>query len=192
MKINNTTPKRTQKIILTITLVALLALGAIAYVTYIQKDESNSSLRDEAGINYAEPTDEEKMTGDKAKQDAIEASKDNAGTGSDPAPAPVQQNDGTKSVVGMNITAAYKSGENYRIQTLIQTVTSTGTCTLAITDANGATYTETVDVQALPSSSTCKGFTVPLNKLAAGTWKIDIKFENDKLRGSASKEVQTS
>ena len=192
MKINKTSNTSKRKIITIATIAAILLIGATAYALFHLNSTEKVAERDESGISYSEPTDEEKTAGEQAKQDSVKASKSDTQAGSDPAPAPVKQSDGSKSLVGVSITAAYKSGDNYRIQTLIQTVTSTGTCTLTITDATGAKYTETVDVQALPSSSTCKGFTVPLNRISTGVWEIQVDFENDTLRGSVNKETLVS
>ncbi|MNY56713.1 hypothetical protein D3C86_1928200 [compost metagenome] len=58
-----------------------------------------------------------------------------------------------------------------------------------MTGPQAKTYTATVAVQALPSSSTCKGFDVPLDNLSSGAWTIKINFNNDELTASTSKEI---
>jgi hypothetical protein len=85
-----------------------------------------------------------------------------------------------------------RNGDSYRVQTLIQTVTNSGLCTIVITDSEGKVYRATADVQALPSSSTCKGFTIPVSELSVGKWNINLQFENDSVRGSVEKEMEVS
>jgi hypothetical protein len=89
----------------------------------------------------------------------------------------------------MEITAANQDESTLHIRTLIQTVASSGTCTLNMTGPNNKQYSASVDVQSLPSSTTCKGFDIPLTSLTPGTWKIAIEFNNETLLASTTKEV---
>lgn len=112
-------------------------------------------------------------------------------TGSDPSPAPIPSDDGDKSTVGLILSSANKNDPNLQVRAVIQSVTSSGTCTLTLKNqATGATKTYTADVQAMSSTSTCKGFDVPLSDLGSGTWDLMLVFENSTLRGEASRTIE--
>lgn len=165
-------------IVITSVIIVLLAGGILAYL-YL----SNKSKSTDNGINYNPPTQEEKSTGDTIKQPDS--------TGSDPAPQPTPPTDSTetRSTVGMDITALNQNKDVLQARTLIQTITSSGTCSLSMTGPSGKNYTATANVQAGPSSSTCQGFDVPMPSLSSGTWSVTISFQNDTLKGSATKDV---
>lgn len=116
-------------------------------------------------------TNEQVSDGETIKKETIE--KDQA----------EQTEDGNTAVV---ITRATQSedGTIVQIRTLIETVTS-GTCNLSI--KNGGDLFETsVATQPLASTSTCRGFDVPLNELGSGEWNISIRFSNSNSQGAAS------
>lgn len=75
----------------------------------------------------------------------------------------------------LEITSTQKLDDVVRIRTLIQKVTQQGECVLEATN-NGKTYNATVGVQPTASSSTCKGFDIPVSSLPPGTWDIQISY----------------
>jgi cytoskeletal protein RodZ len=84
----------------------------------------------------------------------------------------------------IQITRTYVNSSKFEIRTLINDVTSAGTCTLTMTN-DDASYSAAAGVQALPNSSTCKGFSVPLSSLDSGTWNVTVEYAGQ----SDSKEV---
>ena len=88
----------------------------------------------------------------------------------------------------LSITNVAQSGSNVTIRTLIDKVTTEGTCSMTITNlTNGKTYAQKVNVQALASSSTCQGYNVPVSTLSSGKWKISIDYKvGNTSYGSAS------
>jgi cytoskeletal protein RodZ len=80
-----------------------------------------------------------------------------------------------------SITAANQNGSTLQIRTLIETVSSDGTCKLMLTKGSG-THTYTTGIQAQSSTSTCKGFDIPTSDLSAGVWQatIDITIQGKK------------
>jgi hypothetical protein len=135
---------------------------------------------------------EENKAGNEIKKRSLEQTTDDndkTQVGSDPAPNPQPIEGSSKQSVGMEITAANQDESTLHIRTLIQTVASSGTCTLNMTGPNNKQYSASVDVQSLPSSTTCKGFDIPLTSLTPGTWKIAIEFNNETLLASTTKEV---
>lgn len=113
------------------------------------------------------------------------------GNGSDPSPAPTPSDDGGKSTVGIILSSANKNEPNLQVRAIIQTVTASGECSLTLKNqASGVTKTYTADVQAMSSTTTCKGFDVPLSDLGSGTWDLTLVFENSTLRGEASRTIE--
>lgn len=108
-------------------------------------------------------------------------------TNTKPSPSNPQANTG-KSDVTVGITAANQNGATIQVRTIIYTTTNTGSCTLIFTKG-GTKVTKTASVQALPSSTTCKGFDIPTSELSAGKWQIALHFENTELTGDATGSV---
>ncbi|MFZ2835777.1 MAG: hypothetical protein WAZ21_00450 [Candidatus Saccharimonadales bacterium] len=186
MKINQS--NNTKKIIF-ISLVAILILGALSTVAahYYKVGPFASNVDD--SINLSKPSEDELKNGSDTKQQTVDSDENKNQTGSDPAqePQPIENSD--KKSVHAEITAANQDESYLRVRTLIQTVASSGACTLVMTGPQAKAYTATAAVQALPSSSTCKGFDIPLDNLSSGAWTIKIDFNNDELTASTSKEI---
>lgn len=176
-------------LIVTLSILTVLVGGGFVYA-YMAKvgpfnldDTGNSTL------------EEEKTTGATIKKNSLEQfvesenQAEKGGSGSDPLPSPTPSNEGGKAAVGMEITALNQQGSILNIRTLIQTVSTTGTCLLRIQSSDGSVYRASADVQALPSSTTCKGFDVPQSDLPAGKLNVTVSFENNILQGSDTKEV---
>jgi len=169
-------------------LALLLAGGVTLYALRIgpfkQQATSQTVGTPTNSVDYNPPTQEQTAAGEAAKQQSA-----NGATGSDPSPTPTPPANGSsKSQVGMEITAANVNAGVLQIRTLIQAVTSSGTCTLSASGPNGASYTASSGIQAGPSTSTCKGFDIPVSSLSTGNWSIRINFENDSLQASATTE----
>ncbi|HEU4715737.1 MAG TPA: hypothetical protein VFS14_02810 [Candidatus Saccharimonadales bacterium] len=80
-----------------------------------------------------------------------------------------------------SITAANQNGAMLQIRTLIEAVSSDGSCKLTLTKGS-ETRTYAAGVQAQSSTSTCKGFDVPTSDLSNGEWQaaIDITIQDKK------------
>ena len=91
----------------------------------------------------------------------------------------------------MSITAATvdKSTATLYVRSLIQTISSNGTCTLSMRHSSGRIYSNSAGSQAGPSTSSCKGFNVPLSQLTPGKWTITIRYEDATVTGAAEGEV---
>lgn len=133
---------------------------------------------------------DEKTAANTIKDRATEDAKKNTeGTGSDPLPQPTQPEGPSKPVVGLDITSVNQDSTTLRIRTIVQSVSSSGNCTISMKGPSGKSYTEKVEAQPLPSSSTCKGFDIPISSLSKGDWTVTINYEDAGVTGSATKEV---
>lgn len=90
--------------------------------------------------------------------------------------------------LGVSITHVSKMSGKIRINTLIEAVTDKGTCILKLTKG-AEEVRKTAGIQPLASSSTCKGFDIPLSELSDGTWKIILTVTTGNLVGTATSEV---
>jgi len=193
MKIN-THSKKPLKIALIIGAILLVILGASALYFYKFNGKifgwspvaSSSST-----VDYNPPTQEQIDAGNQVKEENLkqdEATNPKTGDSSTPdsnqTQTPAQQN-----TVGVSITAANQNGSMLQIRALINTVTSSGSCTLTLTKSGSPTVTKTANVQALPSSSTCQGFDVPVAELSSGTWAATVQYNNGATKGSATQNV---
>lgn len=174
---------------LLVSLVAILILGALgtAVAYYYKLGPFTPNVDD--SINLDKPSEDELKTGSDTKQQTVDSDENKNQPGSDPTPDPQPIENSDKKSVHAEITAANQDESFLHVRILIQTVASNGTCNLTMTGPQDKTYTSTAAVQPLPSSSTCRGFDVPLEKLSSGTWTIKVDFNNDSLTASASKEV---
>ncbi len=168
-------------------LVLVVGIG-VAAAAYFKVGPFSNSQTQTDGINFDEPTQDELDEGKDAK-DATVNETTKPGVGSDQPSAPIPNPDSGKSTVGSEITSTNQNGSQLQIRTLIQAVTSEGTCILSMEGPSGKTYSQGAGVQALPSASTCKGFDVPVNQLSSGPWKIQVVFENATLSSTATSQV---
>lgn len=186
MKINST--KHSKKPFIVVAFVVLFAIAVIIYIytlngSILGWNANNSPSENNPTINLEKPTSEQIDTGNDIKKNNI--SKE---AGSDTPPAPVEQPGSTKKNVQVIITAANQNNDTLQVRTQISTVINTGQCTIKLTKSE-VTITKVSDVQSLPTTSTCRGFDIPLADISPGSWQIDLTYENDSLLGSASKII---
>lgn len=182
------TTKKSKKI--TIIIIAIIVVLLATTVTAYHYKLGPFASHQKNSINLTPPTSNQKAAGNDVKQNTLNQAKDGKGdTGSDPSPAPQPIAGSDKKSVGMDITATNQTDTILQIRAFIQTVTNSGTCSLSMKNAQGVIYTATAGVQAQSSTTTCKGFDIPLTQLASGTWTISINFSNESLTASTSGEV---
>lgn len=178
----------TKKIIIASSVVSLLALSAVTYVyafngnifgwTNARQDTSNPNKTIEA----------QKKAGEQIRQNSTTTSTDTKSvtSGSDQPPSPQPVQGSTKKSVDLVFTA------DAQIRSIIYVVSDTGTCTLTLTKTGSSTVTKTAQVQALSSSSTCRGFDIPVSELSKGQWNASIYFENTNYTASATKTISVN
>jgi hypothetical protein len=186
MKISQSKNIKKPLIITTIAIV-LIGIAGVGAASYYKVGFFAPKIKD--SINLSQPSDNEKEAALEIKKQSLEQSSGKVQTGSDPSPAPEVVEGSDKKSVHAEITAANQDESTLHVRVLIQSVVNSGRCTITMTSSSHNTYTQSVDVQALPSSSTCKGFDIPVGQLGQGTWSITINFSNEDVVASAIKEV---
>lgn len=187
-KIKNTElkSKKVKIIIATIVTILLLLVIAIIYIYQFHgnvfgwkasQDTSNDNSTNI--IDYGPATDEQIQAGNDMK----------SGSSSDTPSSPTPITGSDKKNVQLTITAASQNNPFLQIRVLIGAVESTGTCTLTLVNTDNPTITKTASTQALASTSTCKGFDVPISELSIGKWNITINYSSDALIGSVTQDI---
>lgn len=189
MKINKrSNGKRKLLIILSIVLVLLVSSIAAAVFAKLGPFEPQPNTTTSADLD--KPTNEQIKAGESIKKNSIDNNSKGTSNGSDPLPSPTPPSTpGGKSTVGMDISAANQDSGVLYVRSLIQVITSSGSCQLKMSGPGGKTYSASSAVQAVSSSSTCEGFNVPVSSLSPGNWAIDLSFSDGSYTASTSKEV---
>lgn len=159
MKISNTHKKISNKKL--ILLVCLLVSGAIAIsVIYLF-------------INRPTPIERDNEIKDNASIDTNSTNSTNKPNESPKTPIDNQPSDQKDSGLLATITYIRQEDSLLKIGVDIGVITSSGECTLNLSkDEKKVDYS--VGIQPLASSSTCKGFEIPIIELSPGNWKISI------------------
>lgn len=194
MKIN-TSRKSYKKLLLATGAVMLVA--AVGYGTYAsttnhwpfvasQQAASNNTSPETATSSPDQtstaPVDTENTTGsDKTTTPTSPKTPDNNDSPNKP----------TSDKVGVTITSITTNDNAVQVRSLIEAVTSSGSCTLTFSK-NGTNVVKTSGIQALPSSSTCKGFSIPLGELSKGTWNVTLNVTADNKTGSATASFEVN
>lgn len=177
---------RRSKILLSLLLAtAVIVAGALYYMHHFQVGIFRPSTSTTGGtpnkvnsINYSKPTTDEQQAGNDIKSSVTPKVSDTT-----------NQNPSTPSAISMDITSATQSGSTYYVRAVINTLSTVGSCSLQMTGPNGASYSAQADVQAMASSTTCKGFNIPMSSLTKGDWVINVSFKDGAETASATKKV---
>lgn len=161
-------PKKTKKRIILIILAFLILLSIGGYVYYYQsqrnKESTNQTIKDP--IN---------STVERTIQNDNKTTIQNEPTD-------------TASKTQLTITYVNQNENTLHIRTLINSLWANGQCTLSLTK-DSVEVKETVNIEALPSSSTCQGFDIPISKLSIGTWHTKIVANQNSDTATAEQDV---
>lgn len=192
MKIKN--KKLSKKAIVIIAAIVLLAglSTAGAYYYFDQQKDPEDTKHTTSSKEDKPATKEQKESGEAIKNQSVNApepqpAKPNATPPENPTPPAPPASSGS---VQVDITAASQNNSTgiYQLRALIHSVQGEGTCRLVLTKG-GAQVVKEVSVQPLPSSSTCRGFDIPLSELSAGQWQAHLTFSNARVSGATSKTI---
>lgn len=184
-------PKKNRKIV-ALLLITIIVLGLLGVYLFIFKGSLLGWNPAGNTSHYEAPTEDQIKAG-KAAQDSG-ATNSNSGekpndVGSDHPSKPVTDPKENKKIASLVISAVNQNDGVLQIRTLIGALTEEGSCTLTLTK-DSKTLTQTVGVQPTSSSTTCKGFDVPVSQLSPGEWQAVITFENSTLKARATQVVK--
>lgn len=178
MRINSPKSSPTKTIIVLISVLCIVAAGFLYYSHHFQKwpflpSQPVVQPIKTTSIDYKTPSSDQSTSGTSIKQQAA----DNQATSQ-------TQNSGS---IPVTITSV-QPGPVVYIRANIGIVSSSGTCDLSMTSPGGKTYKAAAGIQAMASSSTCKGFNIPMSDLASGSWKITVSVTDGSATGQATTE----
>lgn len=203
--------KKNKKVLIgVIIFIVMIALGLTATVLYLNSNSNKNTEVTKDKTDNKEKSDKEKSDDNSAddKSDSTKpndssnngrtgnsnsASNDNAG-GKTPAQYEGANPNNSSSLTGI---INYKSVVNntLQIRTTINQYLDEGSCTLTLNGPNGQTYTNSVNIIANPSSSTCYGFDIPLDLIQAdqdkrrGEWTINIHMTSGTRAGDLQDKI---
>ena len=193
MKINRAKKDTSKKILIIPIIITVILVGFFTYA-YITKGSFfgwQPFGAKSSSVNFGPATEEEKNAGNATKDNTVNPeTPDTTKPGNEQTTNP--ESPSTTTDVGLQITNKSFVNGNLHISTEILQVTSTGTCTLVLSKAGSSNVTQKVDVQPLASTSTCKGFDVPLSSLSNGTWAINLTYASTKSNGTVTDTVEVN
>ena len=178
MKVKN---KNNKKLVFSILSFALLlAAGVFAFYHFTNPDSNGFGPKTD--LNSA--TDEQKKDGDKTKSDTINNTDGKPSQGGNANETPADP-----SIITVQTTASAQNGSTYQLRYLLESVLSSGECSLILTNGS-QTVTKTSKIQALAQSSTCQGFDIPTSELSPGAWEVTMSVSGDGKTGSTSSTIR--
>ena len=170
MKIKN---KKSKLLVLTALAMLLVAGGVYVYSKNSEKKNTvNTPISTEDQINYNPPTDEEKKSGDTAKE------KFNEPTNNSGAP------DGIMSVKPEITNYGVYQG-NVEVSSHVPGILEkSGKCTLRL-KKSGETVSQSKTAVPNVSEMSCGLIKIPVSKLSAGTWTATVVYSSVSAKGSS-------
>lgn len=185
MKIHRDIRKgRTKYIIIVLSLLGLVGLSYLWYISQPDNDSYVSGSSDSDAINYEPPTKAEVEAGNKAKQETIEDNQDS----DNDTDIPKNKTGSSSDSFSVQVLPSYDSNsDNLHVGSIISGIHSNGSCRLTLTKGD-QTVRRNAGIQATAQSSTCKGFNV--KGLSSGSWKIDLAITIDNKTVKESSEIE--
>lgn len=177
--------KSIKKILLISGGIALLIAGTIGAMALTSTGPfSKTGTTNDSSTNTSSSTDESDQTpvtdpGNQKEDEPTEKTP----TNNQPTDEP------EKDTLVASITAANQGDSTFQVRTLIESVDTSGTCSLTATKGTKK-ITKSSGIQALASSSTCKGFDIPLSELSNGEWKLSITINASSKKATLTKVIE--
>lgn len=185
----NISSKNSSKKPLLIIILLMLCLTVIAFFYFHNKNESNVNK-----VNYDKPSKNQIDSGNNTKKQTIDEDKKNTDEKSptiNPKTGNVDEpiSKPNLSPIVTQITAASVEDGTLYIRNNIEGIYTEGTCTITLRNGN-KTVTKTAGIQALPKSTTCKGFNISTGELSPGLWSIELSISINNITGKATAQVE--
>lgn len=189
MKSIKTKPSTHKKLLYASGILVAAVLTVLTYMYFTNSglfSNTASSEQNSDSIDYQEPSDEQLEAGKETKESTIKTESTPAD--GKPNETSASNTDSSGDSIGVIINEPNVSGSTLSVRTVIQDVSSSGTCTLTLSKAGQSSIVKTAATQVSGSVSTCKGFTFDVGS-RTGTWKITLGYSSKSGAGSASRSV---
>lgn len=173
MKRTNTPkPNALLKWLILAVVIIILGVTWYAYTRHATQNENGTAKTSSDNSLNTPPTEQERQAETMGDADR-ESSKQAQGEGSE---------------ITLTITALNQTDSTLQLRVLIPSLTQ-GICRLRL-ESGTKNIDLSVDTQALASTSTCKGFDIPLSQLSKGTWRAQVEYVvSEQVKGSIAQEV---
>lgn len=162
-----------------IILVVAAITFAIFFISRPRSDQSNSS------------SDDSNSTSSDASSSDESGSDDDRSWDNSPIQYEGEDANNLPSLTGYVTYKSINQSVLYVGTVIDQYLASGGSCTLVLRSSNGIdAYQDTVDAFADVSASACDTFSIPITKLSAGTYQIEITLSGDNKNGIITDEVE--
>jgi hypothetical protein len=188
MKIKRNRSKTPVKLIVIVAACVIVLAGGYATLALNQSWWPFMSQNNNAAETPATDTPSNPTAGnDTSVDEDSNIIQDGEGTKEETVKEDQSKNTGTADFT-LTLNVTNPSANQVRIGTFIyrDPVTSSGTCSLTLTKGS-STISRSVGIQPVSKYSTCKFD--PINNVASGTWKVNVKVTIDGKSATASKEV---
>lgn len=177
--------KSKRKKIITLTAILLVVFAGIFLYFILRPDPTVNTPAtnidtETMEINYDEATDEQIEAGNEIKKQTVDSFDEQQSSTQDTPEIP--------STFSTQLTTATVQADILYVRNEIEGIHTEGTCKLTLTK-NSSVVTLSSGLQALPKSSTCKGFNVPVSDLSPGVWSIKIEVTINSQTSIATGEV---
>ncbi len=176
----------TKKPLLVVFLVLLLVIGAGVAFAYSKNLWPFSKISvDRSTTTTPRITDTQNQSSQKSEQSTPPVPED-------PSKKSPEQHEGDNpnsaaSIWGV-INYSQVINNTLSIRVTIDQHLSSGNCTLRLSKGS-TTVTQQAEIVTNPSSSTCKGFDIPVSQLEKGEWNIDVNVTADNKSGTITGTV---
>lgn len=184
MKVSKTSRSKNKGVLLLIVLaIVILGIGGSVSAYYLLTKQDNQSEQTSTesendnnrnDVNLDPSTEEQRKAGSDIKKDALQ-----------------DDDEPPQNSLTVSFTAVSQNETTLQIRTLIEKVTSTGTCELKLTKGSSV-VTKISSIQALASSSTCQGFDIPMTELTQGEWTAELTVTSEGLSGTTSRSIKVT
>jgi len=187
MKIN-TSKKPYKKLAL---MSAVIVVALLGYTTYAATTDiwPFTKSQQTAGTTVNQPSKDTTDASSEEDTSTPAVSEDTDTTTVTDTPKTPENNESSttknEDKIAVTITSVSNDDDVLKVRSLIEAITSSGTCTLTLTKEDSK-LTKTSGIQALPSSSTCKGFSIPTTELSRGTWSLALSVISEGKTGSTT------
>ena len=179
--------KKTSKkgLIITLSVIIVLATGAGAYALLSQNSSSSESTASDD--NQSNSVEDSSVSGESASADTNSSSTTHE---SEKDIQPSYEGENANNSVSLTGVINYKSvvDGNLLLRTTINQTLASGTCDLTLSNGQ-KTVTRSSGIVQNPSSSSCEGFNIPTSELGSGTWNIEIKLTGEDKTGTLTDSV---
>ena len=162
----------------------LIVVGLSIYYFFL-KEQPKKSISETKNTTSVTDNKQEKPTKEESKNISPDGTKEDEESGKTPKTPPQYEGEDINKLNRLTGVINYKgiNSDKLMLRLTIDQLLHSGNCQLTITSTSGKTVAKTANIEPGPSSSSCRGFDIPLDQLEKGEHKIKIEVTADNKTG---------